>query len=127
MDNRYVIYVRKSSEQEERQALSIAAQFRELEEYAAKEQLQIVASFEEARTARETGRTVFGEMLGLIEKGEADGILSWHPDRLARNAVDGGQIIHLLDCGKLKDLRFPTMTFDNSPNGKFMLQIAFGQ
>ena len=127
MDNRYVIYVRKSSEQEERQALSIASQFRELEEYAAKEQLQIVASFEEARTARETGRTVFGEMLGLIEKGEADGILSWHPDRLARNAVDGGQIIHLLDCGKLKDLRFPTMTFDNSPNGKFMLQIAFGQ
>jgi len=51
MDNRYVICVRKSSEQEERQALSIAAQFRELEEYAAKEQLQIVASFEEARTA----------------------------------------------------------------------------
>ena len=58
------------SEQEERQALSIAAQFRELEEAAAKEQLQIVASFEEARTARETGRTVFGEMLGLIVKGE---------------------------------------------------------
>ncbi len=127
MDNRFVIYVRKSSEQEERQALSIAAQFRELEEYAAKEQLHIVASFEEARTARETGRTVFGEMLGWIEQGKADGILSWHPDRLARNAVDGGQIIHLLDCGTLKDLRFPTMTFDNSPNGKFMLQIAFGQ
>ena len=59
-DNRFVIYVRKSSEQEERQALSIAAQQRELEEYAAKEQLQIVASFEEARTARETGRTGVG-------------------------------------------------------------------
>ncbi len=127
MDNRFVIYVRKSSEQEERQALSIAAQHRELQEHAAKEQLQIVASFEEARTARETGRPIFGEMLGWIERGEADGILAWHPDRLARNAVDGGQIIHLLDCGKLKDLRFPTMTFDNSPNGKFMLQIAFGQ
>ncbi|MDD5026532.1 MAG: recombinase family protein [Candidatus Peribacteraceae bacterium] len=124
---RFVIYTRKSSEQEERQILSIEAQLRELEEYAAKEQLQIVASLCEARTARETGRTVFGEMLGLIERGEADGILAWHPDRLARNAVDGGRIIHLLDCGKLKDLRFPTMTFDNSPNGKFMLQIAFGQ
>ena len=127
MDNRFVIYVRKSSEQEESQILSIESQLRELEEYAAKEQLQIVASFQEARTARETGRIVFGEMLGFIERGEADGILAWHPDRLARNAVDGGHIIHLLDIGQLKDLRFPTMTFDNSPNGKFMLQIAFGQ
>ena len=124
---RYVVYVRKSSEQEERQILSIEAQLRELEEYAAKEQLQIVASFEEARTARETGRTVFGEMLGFIERGEADGILAWHPDRLARNSVDGGHIIHLIDQGKLKDLRFPTLTFENTPQGIFMLSIAFSQ
>ena len=127
MNNRFVIYVRKSSEQEERQALSIEAQLRELNEYAAKEQLQIVASFEEARTARETGRIVFGEMLGLIERGEADGILAWHPDRLARNSVDGGHIIHLFDQGKLKDLRFPTLTFENTPQGIFMLSIAFSQ
>ena len=107
--------------------LSIEAQLRELEEYAAKEQLQIVASFEEARTARETGRTVFGEMLGFIKRGEADGILSWHPDRLARNSVDGGHIIHLIDQGKLKDLRFPTLTFENTSQGIFMLSIAFSQ
>ena len=124
---KFVIYARKSSEAEDRQMLSIEAQLRELEEYAAKEQLQIVASFQEARTARETGRTVFGEMLGLIEKGEADGILAWHPDRLARNSVDGGHIIHLIDQGKLKDLRFPTLTFENTPQGIFMLSIAFSQ
>lgn len=124
---RFVIYARKSSESEDRQMLSIEAQLRELEEYAAKEQLQIVASFQEARTARETGRTVFGEMLGLIERGEADGILAWHPDRLARNSVDGGYIIHLIDQGKLKDLRFPTLTFENTPQGIFMLSIAFSQ
>ena len=124
---KFVIYTRKSSEQEERQILSIESQLRELEEYAAKEQLQIVASLSEARSARETGRTVFGEMLGLIEEGEADGILAWHPDRLARNAVDGGRIIHLLDTGHLKDLCFPTLTFENTPQGKFMLSIAFSQ
>ena len=124
---KFVIYARKSSEAEDRQMLSIEAQLRELEEYAAKEQLQIVASFQEARTARETGRTVFGEMLGLIERGEADGILAWHPDRLARNSVDGGHIIHLVDQGKLKDLRFPTLTFENTPQGIFMLSIAFSQ
>ncbi len=107
--------------------MSIPAQLEELREYSAKEQLEIVASLCEAKTAKEPGRTVFGKMLEILERGEADGILTWHPDRLARNAVDGGRIIHLLDTGKLKDLKFPTMAFENSPQGKFMLQIAFGQ
>jgi len=124
---KYVLYARKSSESEERQALSIEAQIAELREFAAKERLEIVASFEEAKTAKEPGRTVFGEMLDTLIHGEADGILAWHPDRLARNSVDGGRIIHMLDTGKLKDLKFPTMTFENTPQGKFMLSIAFSQ
>jgi len=66
-------------------------------------------------------------MLRRIEKGEADGILAWHPDRLARNSMDGGRIIYLLDTGQLKDLRFATFTFENSSQGKFMLSIIFGQ
>lgn len=64
-------------------------------------------------------------MLDRIEQGEAECIVAWHPDRLARNAVDGGRIIHLLDQGKLKDLRFCSYTFENSPQGKFMLNIIF--
>ena len=48
-------------------------------------------------------------------------------DRLARNSVDGGKIIYLLDTGKLLDLKFPTFWFDNTPQGKFMLSIAFSQ
>ena len=66
-------------------------------------------------------------MLDRIEKGEAQGILAWHPDRLARNSIDGGKIIYLLDTGKLLDLKFPTFWFDSTPQGKFMLSIAFGQ
>jgi DNA invertase Pin-like site-specific DNA recombinase len=65
-------------------------------------------------------------MLQRIGRGEADGIIAWHPDRLARNAVDGGQVIHFLDMGKLNDLRFPTVSFENGPQGKFMLMIMFG-
>ncbi|MBI3816812.1 recombinase family protein [Candidatus Peregrinibacteria bacterium] len=124
---KYVLYARKSSESEERQALSIEAQIAELREFAAKERLEIVASFEEAKTAKEPGRTVFGEMLDTLVREEAEGILAWHPDRLARNSVDGGRIIHMLDTAKLKDLKFPTMTFENTPQGKFMLSIAFSQ
>ena len=124
---RYVIYARKSSESEERQILSIESQISELKEFAAKEKLEIVASFQEAQTAKEPGRTKFAEMLSFLQAGKADGILSWHPDRLARNSIDGGQIIYLLDTGKIKDLKFPTHWFENTPQGKFMLNIAFGQ
>jgi len=124
---KYVLYARKSSESEERQALSIEAQIAELREFSAKERLEIVASFEEAKTAKEPGRTVFGEMLDTLVRGDSEGILAWHPDRLARNSVDGGRIIHMLDTGTLKDLKFPTMTFENTPQGKFMLSIAFSQ
>ena len=124
---KYVLYARKSTESEERQTLSIEAQLRELREFAAREQLEIVASLCEAKTAKEPGRTRFGEMLAMIERGDATGILSWHPDRLARNSIDGGRIIYLLDTGALKNLRFPTFWFESTPQGKFMLNIAFGQ
>ena len=122
-----IVYCRKSTEQDDRQILSIDAQLRELREYAEKEQLEIVASLREAKTAKEPGRTEFARMLEIVEKGGAEGILAWHPDRLARNSVDGGRIIHLLDTGKLKALKFPTFWFEPTPQGKFMLNIAFGQ
>ena len=124
---KYIIYARKSTESEERQILSIESQISELKEFAAKEKLEIVASLCEAQTAKEPGRMKFAEMLSFLQAGKADGILSWHPDRLARNSIDGGQIVYLLDTGKIKDLKFPTFWFENTPQGKFMLNIAFGQ
>ena len=124
---KYIIYARKSTDTEEKQVLSIEAQIAELKEFAAKEKLEIVASFQEAKTAKAPGRTVFGRMVEGIEHGEADGIIAWHPDRLARNPIDGGKIIYLTDTGKLHALKFPTFWFENTPQGKFMLNIAFGQ
>lgn len=107
--------------------LSIESQRQELRRYAEKEKIEIIALKEESRSAKTPGRPVFNEMLKRIERGEANGILAWHPDRLARNALDGGQIIQLLDTAKLVDLRFPTYTFENTSQGKFMLAIMFGQ
>jgi len=124
---KYFIYTRKSSEDEEKQILSIEAQLQELRDFAKKENLEIVDEFVETKTAKEPGRPVFNEMLSRIEKGEAEGILAWHPDRLARNSVDGGQIIYLIDTGKIVSLKFPTFWFEPTPQGKFMLNIAFGQ
>ena len=124
---KYFIYCRKSTEEEERQILSIEAQLAELRDFAKQNNLFIVKEYTESRTAKEPGRPIFNEMLGEIEKGNASGILAWNPDRLARNSIDGGRVIYLVDTGKITSLKFPTFWFEATPQGKFMLSVAFGQ
>ena len=124
---KYILYCRKSTDEKDKQVLSIEAQIAELKEFAIREKLEIVATFSESKTAKIPGRLIFQQVLKMVESGEADAILSWHPDRLARNSIDGGYLIYLLDCGKLIDLKFPSFWFDNTPQGKFMLNLAFGQ
>ena len=124
---KYYLYARKSTDDEDRQILSIESQINELREFARKENLLIVDEFVEAKSAKSPGRPIFDFMLKQLESNNADGILAWHPDRLARNSLDGGKIIYLVDTGVIGDLRFPTYRFDNTAQGKFMLSIAFGQ
>jgi len=124
---KYFIYCRKSSEDEERQILSIEAQLQELRDYAMQNSLFVIKEFTESRTAKEPGRPIFNQMLLELEKGNASGILAWNPDRLARNSIDGGRIIYLVDTGKITSLKFPTFWFEATPQGKFMLSVAFGQ
>src|SRR5262245_43778137 len=97
----FFIYARKSTDESDRQVQSIESQLHELRELARKEKLDIVDVLVESQTAKDPGRPIFNAMLDRIERGEAQGILSWHPDRLARNSVDGGRVIYLLDAGKL--------------------------
>ncbi len=124
---KYIAYCRKSRDEVDKQVLSIEAQIAELKEFAKREHLEVIEFIEEAKTAKIPGREKFAEVIKKLEKGYANGILAWHPDRLARNSMDGGKIVYLLDTGKLVDLKFPTFWFDNTPQGKFMLSIAFGQ
>src|SRR5438552_1732839 len=103
-EERFFIYARKSTDNEDRQVRSIPDQLAELRELARKEGLTVVHEFTESRTAKKPGRPIFNDMLARMEKGEASGILAWHPDRLARNSLDAGRIIWLIDVGKIKDL-----------------------
>ena len=124
---KFFLYARKSTDVEDKQILSIEAQITELRAFGKQNNLNIIDELVEKQSAKIPGRPIFGEMLKRIEKDEADGILAWHPDRLARNSVDGGQIIYLIDCGRIAALKFPQFWFEPTPQGKFMLNIAFGQ
>ncbi|MEX0910111.1 MAG: recombinase family protein, partial [Candidatus Paceibacterota bacterium] len=104
---KYFLYARKSTEDDDKQVMSIEAQLFELREFARKENLEILAEFQESKSAKTPGREQFAIMMTRIEEGEAEGILSWHPDRLARNSIDGGRVIYAVDTSKISSLRFP--------------------
>ena len=128
MATKYFLYARKSTEDEERQIMSIEAQITELLEYAKRENIEIVDQFIESKSAKQPGRPVFNEMMSKIHSSkEPMGLLAWHPDRLARNSIDGGQIIYSIDTGRIVSLKFPTFWFEPTPQGLFILQVAFGQ
>src|ERR1035437_1861448 len=128
MATKFFLYARKSSEAEERQAMSIEAQINELTELADREKLVVTETFIESKSAKIPGREEFARMIEKIHASkEPVGILAWHPDRLARNSIDGAQIIYLVDTKKISALRFPTFWFEPTPQGLFMLQVAFGQ
>jgi site-specific DNA recombinase len=124
--NKYFLYARKSTDAEDRQVRSIDAQLAELREISDRDQLTIVEELVEKQSAKTPGRPIFNSMLERIEAGEATGILAWHADRLARNSLDGGRIIYLIDTKKISRLRFFGTVVENTPQGKMMLNTEFG-
>ncbi len=102
---RYFLYARKSSESEDRQMASIDSQIAELQKIADEMGLEVVDRFSESQSAKGPGRPVFNQMLMRVQAGEADGILCWKLNRLARNPIDGGQISWMLQQGVLRQIQ----------------------
>ncbi len=124
---RYAIYTRKSTEDEERQVLSLDSQRDKIKELFGN--VRIVKEFRESKSAFEPDkRPQFKELLELVDTGKVDGIIAWHPDRLSRNAMDAASITHRVTRGVIKDLKFASgFGFENSPEGMMMLQMTMNQ
>lgn len=125
---RYCLYARKSTEQDELQALSIESQVKEMLELANKEGLNIADIRRESHSAKDSGqRPVYSQLLQDIRQGIFNGILCWAPDRLSRNAGDLGSVVDLMDQGSLTEIRTHSQKFTNNPNEKFLLMILGSQ
>src|SRR3989344_8761729 len=116
---KFFLYARKSTDVEDKQVLSIDAQLCELRALARKNELEIIEEFVEKKSAKIPGRVIFNDMMSRIGSGEAQGIICWTIDRLARNPVDGGQIQWLLQQGVIKHIQ----THDRShfPNDNVLM------
>lgn len=125
---KYCLYARKSTESEERQVLSIDSQIKEMLQLADREGLEVVEMKRESHSAKETGkRPVFNEIIEELRAGKYNGILTWAPDRISRNAGDLGKIVDLMDAGALTEIRTYGQSFRNNPNEKFLLMILGSQ
>ncbi len=136
----YVIYCRESDERDDRNK-SIPAQLAQCEEFAAHAGLHVLHVVQEKMSAREYGRPRFNNLLMAIkgleildglpkEKrklGQPDGIIAWHPDRLARNMRDAGEIIELLDSDVIIDMAFVMYSFHNDSSGMEHLAMEFAR
>ncbi len=122
---KYILYARKSTESEDKQASSIEDQVNEMKCTAKRLGIKIVDTITESKSAKKPGRKSFNKMLEKIHAGKADGILCWKLNRLARNPVDGGQISWMLQQGHIKHIQ--TYSSDYKPTDNvLMMQVEFG-
>ena len=98
-----IVYNRKSTkDKEDQQVLSIQGQKEENAKRVLQGNHDLIAECEEEQTAKKPGRSLFNEMMTRIEAGEAEAIVCWRLNRLARNPIDGGRIQWLLQQGVIK-------------------------
>jgi DNA invertase Pin-like site-specific DNA recombinase len=125
-DYKYVLYVRKSTDDKDKQVRSLKDQITECREFAEDQNINLVKIIQESESAKQPDiRPGFRKMLEDIKAGTYDGIFAWHPDRLARNMKDAGEIIDLLDKGVIKNLKFKSFNYENTSSGKMHLGITF--
>ena len=124
----YILYIRKSSESEERQVMSLDAQESEMMRIAKRDGLNVVEVIRESHSAKVTGqRPEFNRMIKGVQSGKYNAILTWAPDRVSRNAGDLGMVIDLMDAGKLECVQTYSQTFINDPTSKFMFMMLGSQ
>lgn len=123
---KHIIYCRKSTESEDRQVLSIESQTNEMKRLAERDGVAIDKIFTESMSAKAPGRPVFKEVMAYIEKHGQCILYVWKLDRLARNALDGGQLSWFMDRKLIVEIRTFEKIYKNISDDKFFMSLDFG-
>lgn len=117
---------RKSTkDKEDQQVLSIPSQHEENTRSAQRVGGTITKTYTEERSAKAPGRPVFDELIADIEAGVINVIVCWRLNRLARNPIDGGRIMWLLQQGTLKAIITSEKVYLPSDN-VIQMAVEFG-
>ena len=107
-------YVRVSTAKQG-EGVSLDAQREAITQFSARNEITITKWFEEKETAAKSGRPVFNEMIRLLKRGRAAGVVMHKIDRSARNFADWAKVGDLADAGI--DVHFATETLDFKSRG----------
>lgn len=122
MNKKYFAYIRVSTPRQGERGVSLPEQKEAIERYAKGKNLEISRWFEGRETASKVGRPVFNEMLRLLKKNQAKGIIIHKIDRSARNLKDWAEIGQLVEAGI--EVHFAAESLDlTSPGGMLSADV----
>ncbi|MDP3697156.1 MAG: recombinase family protein [Candidatus Taylorbacteria bacterium] len=123
---KYFLYCRKSTEDKERQLLSLESQEEVMRKIAEQNGWKIVKTFHESKSAKAPDKRVFfAEMMIRIKNGEANGIICWELSRLARNPDEAGKIMGMLQRGEIKHIKTYSKDYYSDDNA-VISSVEFG-
>lgn len=120
-----IIYYRKSTDRDDKQANSLEHQLENCLRVSEKYNLEVIKKIGESRSAKtEFSRPWFNELIDICKKWKIDFIIIDEPKRLSRNNIDTSRIIDLLDKKLIKWILWSSREYrsDNSRD-KFLLQL----
>ena len=120
---KYIAYLRKSTDDKEKQMLSMESQAEVIKQLTEKYGITVIETIQEKLSAKNPGRPGFEKMMSMIEKGKADGIITWQISRLSRNMRDSGQMMYLTDECLLKTVITEQQTYSKDSMEQFMFGL----
>jgi len=115
MEKCFFSYIRVSTRKQGERGVSLEEQRDAIVRYAQKHNFGITRSFEERETAAKRGRPVFLEMLRLLRRSIAQGVIIHKIDRSARNLKDWADLADLMDIGV--EVHFANESLDMNTRG----------
>ncbi len=116
-DNKYILYIRKSTDEKDRQVQSHGDQLKAMRLIAKTQGLKIAATLKESKSAKSPyQRPEFDKMIEKIRNGEANAILCYQIDRLSRNPTENGLLQQMLQDGDIKHIQTINKSYEPDDN-----------